>query len=133
MKYFLDLLGALLILGGTCLVLVAALGLVRLNDLLSRMHAATKAQVSGLLLLCIGLALTMRSSGLHWMLLLVVLLTVLTAPVSAHMVARAGYRTGRIPRQDLSVDELTHDLIKILEAQPPSALGKLAPETEEDK
>ena len=46
----LDLIGALLVLAGSVLALTAAIGVVRFPDSLSRMHAASKPQVLGLLL-----------------------------------------------------------------------------------
>lgn len=105
-----DAAAALCFLGGSLLALVAAIGLVRFPDLLSRMHAGTKPQVLGLILMVLGLALHVRSLDALGLLLLVVIFQMITAPVGAHMVGRAGYRTGRI-REDLLVrDELTIDL-----------------------
>ena len=59
-----DVLAAVCLLGGAFFALVAAIGVVRLPDLLSRMHAATKPQVIGLLLVVTGLALSLRDVGL---------------------------------------------------------------------
>jgi multicomponent Na+:H+ antiporter subunit G len=97
--------GALLLLG-TALALVAAVGLVRFPDVLTRMHAATKPQTLGLLLVLAGLALRVRDPGALTIIALVALFQLLTAPVSAHMVARAAFRTGvadtsRLDRNDL--------------------------------
>ena len=50
----LDILAAVLVLGGSTLALTAAIGVVRFPDTLTRMHAATKPQVLGLLLVLIG-------------------------------------------------------------------------------
>jgi multicomponent Na+:H+ antiporter subunit G len=105
-----DVLAAVFFVVGCALALIAAIGLVRFPDLLSRMHAATKPQVLGLMLMVLGLALYTRDSRTAGLLLLVVVFQMITAPVSAHMVGRAGYRTSRI-RHDLLVrDELTLDL-----------------------
>lgn len=90
--------------------MVAGIGILRFPDLLSRMHAATKPQVLGLAFLMIGLALELRTGVAIWTLVLVLLLQLITAPVSAHMVGRSGYRTGRVRRDLLIVDELTDDL-----------------------
>ncbi len=94
---------------GSFLALVAGIGLVRFPDLLARMHAATKPQVLGLILMVVGLAIDLRSAPVLGTLLLVIMFQLITAPVAAHMVGRAGYRTGKI-RSDLLVrDELTAD------------------------
>lgn len=104
------------VVGGFCLLLgaffafVAGIGVSRFPDLLSRMHAATKPQVFGLLLLMSGLALVLRDPAVIWTLLLVVAFQMITAPISAHMLGRAGYRTGKVRSDLLVVDELTHDL-----------------------
>ncbi|MFC4554613.1 monovalent cation/H(+) antiporter subunit G [Georgenia faecalis] len=105
-----DVLGAVCLLLGCALALVAALGLARFPDLLSRMHAATKPQSLGLLLLVAGLALVLREPTVLWTLALVVAFQLITAPISAHMLGRAGYRTGKVRADLLVVDELTADL-----------------------
>ena len=100
------------IVAGLCLVLgalmslAAAIGLLRFPDLLSRMHAGTKPQVFGLLLLLIGLALQLRSWAAVPVLIIAWLFQLLTVPVSAHMVGRAGYRTKHLHPELRSTDEL---------------------------
>ena len=97
--------GVFLVVG--CLMSVAAgIGMLRFPDLLSRMHAATKPQVLGLILLLSGVAIELRSWALVPVLLLAWLFQLLTAPVSAHMVGRAGYRTKHLKKETLVVDEL---------------------------
>lgn len=105
-----DVVAAVCLLGGAFLAFAAGMGLARFPNLLSRMHAATKPQVLGLLLMLLGLGLRLRSGPIVWMLVLVALFQMLTAPVAAHMVARAGYRTGKVDPGELVVDELTRDL-----------------------
>ncbi len=104
---------AVLFLAGSFLAMVAGIGIARFPDLLSRMHAATKPQVLGLGMLMTALALEIRTGVVVWTLLLVVLFQLITAPVSAHMVGRAGYRTGRVRHDLLVVDELTEDLAAV--------------------
>ena len=82
-----------LVLGGI-LTLVAALGVLRMPDLFLRMHAATKAGTVGVSSIAIGImihfgTLTVISRGV-----LVIAFFLLTAPVAAHMIARAAYRSG---------------------------------------
>lgn len=97
--------GVFMILG--CLMsLAAGIGLLRFPDLLSRMHAATKPQVLGLFLLLSALGLELRSWAVVPVLLLAWIVQLLTAPVSAHMVGRAGYRTRHLKRDTLVADEL---------------------------
>ena len=105
-----DLLGAVFLVGGTWFTLVAALGLTTFPKLLARMHAATKPQTLGMALTMIGVALTLRIPSVVWMLVLVVAFQMITAPISGHMVSRAGYRTGSVPPDDLEVDEMREDM-----------------------
>lgn len=104
-----DVASAILLLAGSVFALIAAIGVVRLPDLLSRMHAATKPQVIGLMLVVMGLALRLRDPSVLGMLLLVVLMQMGTSLVSSHMVARASFRAGHLRRDLLVVDELTED------------------------
>ena len=110
MTVALDVLAGVLMLGGAMLALGAGVGLVRFPDLLARMHTAAKPQVLGLLLVLVALALRLRDGTVVWMLVLVALFQLITAPVAAHIVARAGYRTGKVDGERLVVDELTRDL-----------------------
>lgn len=105
-----DVASMVCLLGGALLAFAAGVGALRFPDLLARMHAATKPQVLGLVLCLIGLALRLRSGGAVWALVLVAVFQMLTAPVAAHMVGRAGYRTGKVRGDLLVVDELTDDL-----------------------
>lgn len=101
-----DVLSAALLLSGTALALAAAVGLLRLPDLFSRMHAATKPATLGLLLVTVGAAVRVPDGGDASMLLLVAALQLLTAPVAAHMVGRAAYRARTPPARGLVVDDL---------------------------
>ena len=101
-----DAIVSLLLIVGALMSLAAGIGLVRFPDLLSRMHAATKPQVLGLLLLLLALAVENRSWILVPVLVLCWVFQLLTSPVSAHMVGRAGYRTRHLRRDLLTLDEL---------------------------
>ena len=79
------LLGALFYLAGT-------VGLLRFPDALSRLHALTKADNIGLLLICSGLAVLSQSPRQAALLLLIWLLALLAATVSAHLVAGRSLR-----------------------------------------
>ena len=104
-----DVAAGVCLIGGAFLAFAAGVGVLRFPDLLARMHAGTKPQVLGLVLVVIGLGLRIRSAAAVWMLVLVAVFQLLTAPVAAHLVARAGFRTGKVPTGTLAVDELTAD------------------------
>lgn len=107
---FIDVTVLVLILIGAVLCLSAAVGLLHFRDVPSRLHAATKPQVLGLLLICIAIALSQRSIGGILvgaaLVVPVVLMQFATAPLSAHMVGRQAYRNGSADERNLVVDEL---------------------------
>jgi multicomponent Na+:H+ antiporter subunit G len=105
-----DLVGAVFLVGGAFFCLGGALGLVRFPDVLARMHAATKPQVFGLLLVLLGVGFSIRDPKVWLTLLVVILLQVLTAPVAGHLIGRVAYRSGAWEPDDLLVDELSDDL-----------------------
>lgn len=102
----LDIAKLLCILGAVAFSVAAGVGLLRFPDALSRLHAATKPQIFGLLLIIAAIALEQRSFATMLALLPVFVFQSLTAPVAAHMVGRAAYRTGQIDTESLTVDEL---------------------------
>ena len=102
----LDLLAAVCLLLGAFLSVAAGVGLLRFPDALSRMHAATKPQILGLMFVVAAIALSARSWSTLLALAPVLLFQMLTAPISAHMVGRAAYRTGNFDSDTLVVDEL---------------------------
>lgn len=102
----LDVISALCIIGAAVLSLAAGIGALRFPDLLSRMHAASKPQLFGLVLVMFAVGL----QTLHWgpisTMILIVLFQLFTVPVAAHMIGRAGYRTKHLRRSMLYRDEL---------------------------
>ncbi|WP_229401192.1 monovalent cation/H(+) antiporter subunit G [Micromonospora okii] len=95
---------ACLVLGGL-LSLVAGIGVLRFPTVLDRMHAATKPQVLGVLLLLAGVALRLRTPSDIGMIVLVAIFQLATAPVAAQMIGRAAYRSGRVERPLADADQ----------------------------
>ena len=109
---WLDVAAALCLLAGAALSFAAGVGLLRFPDALSRLHAATKPQVLGLVFILAAIALEERSWSTLLALAPVLLFQVLTAPISAHMIGRAGYRTGNFLPGSLVVDELEEAVLR---------------------
>jgi multicomponent Na+:H+ antiporter subunit G len=88
-----DLIASVLVLSGGFFCLIAGIGVIRLNDVYARMHAATKAGTLGLALICA--AVMVKADG--WMQVLeaafVFLFMIASAPVGAHLIGRAAFRT----------------------------------------
>jgi len=101
-----DVVAALCLLAGAFLTFAAGVGALRFGSLLARMHSVTKPQVLGLVLLLIGLALRVRSWSAVAMLALVVVFQLATAPVAAHLLSRAGFRTGKVDESELVPNQM---------------------------
>ncbi len=84
---------ALLVAGGFSLF-VAALGVLRLPDVLIRMHALTKAGALGAGLIFVATAVHFGDAVSVSVSLLTIVFLLVTAPVGAHAIGRAAYRLG---------------------------------------
>lgn len=87
-----------LVLGGA-LTFVAALGVLRMPDVYIRMHASTKAGTLGVLLIALALVFMGADAGVVSKALAVFAFVLLTAPIGAHLIARAAWRGGLEPWQ----------------------------------
>lgn len=79
---------------GAFFMFVASLGVLRLRDFYMRIHAPTKAATLGLIFLLIALSIAVAEAALITKAVLAVLFVAATAPVGAHLLARAAYRNG---------------------------------------
>ncbi|MCD7101973.1 monovalent cation/H(+) antiporter subunit G [Pseudoclavibacter sp. 13-3] len=95
---------------GALLSLSAAVGLLRFPDLLSRMHAATKPQILGLICVTAAIAVLNPTALVIGTAIVVITLQMLTAPIAAHMVGRAHYRSDDLRSDLLVVDELAESI-----------------------
>ncbi len=110
----LDILTGVFLILGAFLSLAAGVGLIRFPDAIARMHATTKPQILGVIFILMAIALQDRRWATVLIMLAIIVFQMLTAPISAHMVGRAGYRTGVVKPGSLLVDELE---VAINEAQ----------------
>jgi multicomponent Na+:H+ antiporter subunit G len=85
----LDTLGFLIIFIGTLFLILSAIGLLRMPDTLSRMHAGTKASTLGSLLVILG-AICLEPA-LWFKLSLLGVFILLTNPLSSSILARSTY------------------------------------------
>jgi multicomponent Na+:H+ antiporter subunit G len=115
----LDVLTAVCLVVGALMSLAAAIGLVRFPDLLTRMHAGSKPQVFGLLLMLTAVALANRNPAMVPLIALGWIFQLLTVPVSAHMVGRSTYRTKHLNRDTLTQDDLQKVLERAQEGRSP--------------
>lgn len=86
-----DILLSLLILTGAVFTFIGSLGLARLRDFYTRLHGPTKATTLGVgcLLIASAVYFSVREEGVSLHEVLVTLFLFITAPVSAHLLAKA--------------------------------------------
>ena len=89
-----DIATGLLLLLGSGFVFVAGLGIVRMPDLLIRMHASTKAGTLGCGLILLATALHFQDFAVASRAIAAFLFLLITAPVAAHLIGRAAYLAG---------------------------------------
>lgn len=97
---------AFFLVSGAGFMLIAALGLLRMPDLLTRMHATTKAGVLGAGLIMVGAAIFIGQLTVVVKAIAVIAFLVLTAPIAAHAIGRAGYFVGVPLWSQTHTDEL---------------------------
>lgn len=91
MSFWLELIISFLLLSGGTFILIGSIGLVRLRDFYMRLHAPTKATTLGIgtLLLALAIVVSVEESALSVHTLVISLFLSITAPISAHMLAKA--------------------------------------------
>lgn len=102
LQYF----AAAAVLIGAVFGLLAAIGIVRLPDLYTRLHAASKAGVVGTGLILIAVALISTDGGIILRAILGITFLLLSTPIAAHLLARAAYKAGELPTVTTTIEEI---------------------------
>jgi multicomponent Na+:H+ antiporter subunit G len=102
-----------LILVSALMCFAAGVGLLRFPDVLSRLHAATKPQILGLMTIAAAIAVNNATIGTFALLTAIIIFQGLTAPITAHMVGRAAYRSDHLRRDLLIRDELSESVDRV--------------------
>lgn len=95
-----------LLLIGTAFSFLAAVGILRLPDLYTRMHAASKAGTMGSGLMLVAIAIASMDGSVALRAFVGVVFLILTGPVSAHLLARAAYLAGYKPTELTTINDL---------------------------
>ncbi len=107
MDGFTDIIGALLLVGGSAFLFLGGLGLLRMPDVYNRIQAGTKATTLGTILVLLGTALIQPAWSLKLLLIGVFLL--FTNPLSSQVLANAAHRSNVRKSELTSVDHLAED------------------------
>jgi len=92
-----DVVTAVLVLGGSLLILIAAIGVSRLPDVLCRSHAVAKAMTLGIFLMLMGLWVHQAEEQPALKILLAIFFQLVTIPVASHLIGLLAFQQD-IPR-----------------------------------
>ncbi len=106
MAAFADLVAGFCVLVGAFFVLAAAVGVLRMPDVYTRMHAATKSGTLGSGLMLVGVAVDAGDSAVVLRALAALMFLVATTPIAAHLLGRAAYISGVPTWQGTAFDVL---------------------------
>lgn len=107
----LSLLIAGCVVSGTFFMFVAALGVLRMPDVLMRMHATTKASTLGVMFLIAAVSLHFQTAGVVARGFLIILFFLMTAPIAAQVIGRAAYLSGVTLWDQTVIDEYRATLL----------------------
>lgn len=101
-----ELIGALLILLGSIVSVISAIGMIRFFDVYTRAHAATKTTTLAVLITLVGtfIYVWLGEGFMSIRLILGIVFVFMTAPVSGHLVLRAAYRA-KVKMADETLDD----------------------------
>lgn len=116
MSAAIDITLALLVLAGALFVFIGSLGLARLSDFYTRLHGPTKATTLGVgcLLIASAVYFSVRNESVNLHEILVTLFLFITAPVSAHLLAKAAlhlkvHSIATPPQDNVQPERSDHD------------------------
>jgi monovalent cation/proton antiporter MnhG/PhaG subunit len=116
----LDLIAGVFLVGGSALIALGALGLVTFPDVLTRMHAATKAATVGVIATTVAASFEAGAASAVLILGLVVALLFLSGPLGMSLLARAAYHDPETPHSPN-----TRELVPTLPRPEPAAVSLL--------
>lgn len=100
-----EIIVSILVLIGTFFTLLSGIGVIRLRDVYSRMHAAGKSSTLGVVSLMMATLIFFIPQGeFNFKIFLAIIFVFMTAPLSALMINRSAYRTG-VPLEKNTIDD----------------------------
>ncbi len=114
MTFWLEVFASFLLATGGLFILIGALGMVKLPDFYTRMHAPTKATTLGIgcILVASVMLHALRGEGLSIQELVISLFLFITAPVSAYMVAKAALQRRTPFREGTRNEQMSEDILE---------------------
>jgi multicomponent Na+:H+ antiporter subunit G len=104
--------------GGVFFMIVSAIGILRLPDVLTRMHAFGKAATLGIIGVLLSVSVYFyEEHGIFFRMILLVILFFITSPIAATAMGRAAYRRSRIEDLALVHDEMAEAQERVSRSQ----------------
>jgi len=94
MEFVQELVSTICIIIGTVFIIIASVGILKLPDFYIRMSAITKAGTVGVGFIALGIAIYFNDLSISIKSFVIISFMMVTAPVAAHIIARAAYRQG---------------------------------------
>jgi multicomponent Na+:H+ antiporter subunit G len=107
-----EILSAVFLISGAFFIFVAALGMFRLPDLYTRMHAATKSISLGIGCLLIGTVIYFATLLIMLKAVAIILFIFMTMPVASHMISRVAYLRRVNIWDETWTDEMAEEIAK---------------------
>ncbi len=104
-----NILAGVFVVMGALFALVASIGILRLPDFYTRIHAASKAGTVGSVLALIALAIVSVQTAEVLRAIAAIVFFFLTAPISAHLLGKAAYSAGYRMWSGSVMDEMEDD------------------------
>jgi multicomponent Na+:H+ antiporter subunit G len=114
----------LLVVWGALFIALGSFGILRMPDLYSRLHAASKAATLGVAIVALALVIHFDAASVGFRAAAFGLTLFVTAPISAHLIARAGFLTGIELAPESIIDEAP-------DAEPDQDRNATAPDTQD--
>lgn len=101
-----EIIASVLLFLGSFFMLVASIGMLRLPDLYTRMHAATKAGTLGVTFILAATCVLFYSCTVLAESIILIGFIFTSAPIAAHLLARSAYKTDEYFYNPSQVNEL---------------------------
>jgi multicomponent Na+:H+ antiporter subunit G len=95
-----------LLITGSTLILISAIGILRMPDTFLRMSASSKASTLGFSLFILGAIFFFGDFGITFRLLATIIIIFITAPIAANLIGKAAYKSGSKLWHKSKTDEL---------------------------
>ncbi len=107
MTFLIEILSWFLIASGSIMLIIGALGIVRLPDVYARMHAAGIIDTMGTGAVLLGLTFQAGFTIVSIKLVLIVIFIMFTSPTATHALARASLHGGVTPQVEKNVSNIS--------------------------